>query len=68
VTALEPFCETIKIKDPYENIAGKTTSGWGDMEKGFAGSDYLREDRFGKHLSTLLVYGAAGCRSQLRFY
>jgi len=38
VTVLETFCEFIKVKDPYENIVGKTTSGWGNMEKVLPGS------------------------------
>ena len=41
-----------KITDPFSNIAGKTQSGWGDVEEGFALSDYVREDRFQSHLRT----------------
>jgi len=39
-------------KETYSNIAGKTVSGWGDVEAGFAQSDYVREDRFESHLRT----------------
>ena len=39
-------------KETYSNIAGKTVSGWGDTEAGFAQSDYVREDRFESHLRT----------------
>lgn len=41
-----------KVQEPYANIAGKTESGWGDIELGFAQSDYIREDRFESHLRT----------------
>ncbi len=43
-----------KVKDevPYSNVGGRTTSGWGDVEAGFAQSDYVREDRFESHLRT----------------
>jgi len=41
-----------KVKEPLSNIAGKTESGWGDIESGFAQSDYVREDRFESHLRT----------------
>ena len=41
-----------KVKEPYVNIAGKTQSQWGDIEAGFARSDYVREDRFESHLRT----------------
>ncbi len=37
---------------PYSNIGGRTTSEWGDVEQGFAQSDYVREDRFESHLRT----------------
>jgi len=35
-----------KVKEPYKNIGGKTESGWGDVEKGFAESFLVRQDRF----------------------
>jgi 4-hydroxybenzoyl-CoA reductase alpha subunit len=35
-----------KVKEPYKNVGGKTESGWGDVEKGFAQSYLVREDRF----------------------
>jgi 4-hydroxybenzoyl-CoA reductase subunit alpha len=41
-----------KVKEPYLNIAGKTQSQWGDIEAGFARSDYVRQDRFESHLRT----------------
>ncbi|MBW2608721.1 MAG: molybdopterin-dependent oxidoreductase [Deltaproteobacteria bacterium] len=41
-----------KVKEPFKNIGGKTYSGWGDVETGFAQSDYMREDRFESHLRT----------------
>jgi len=41
-----------KVTDPFSNIAGKTESSWGDVEEGFARSDYVREDRFQSHLRT----------------
>ncbi len=40
------------IEVPYANIGGRTTSGWGDVEEGFASADYIREDRFESHLRT----------------
>ncbi len=40
------------IEEPYANIAGKTTSAWGDVEAGFAQADYVREDRFESQLRT----------------
>jgi CO/xanthine dehydrogenase Mo-binding subunit len=36
----------------YSNIGGTTETGWGDVEKGFAESDYVREDRFECQLRT----------------
>jgi CO/xanthine dehydrogenase Mo-binding subunit len=41
-----------KVKEPYRNIAGKTETSWGDVERGFAESDYVRTDRFESHLRT----------------
>lgn len=41
-----------KVTEPYSNIAGKTETGWGDVEKGFAEAAYVREDRFESHLRT----------------
>ena len=41
-----------KVREPYVNIAGKTETGWGDVEKGFAESYLVREDRFESHLRT----------------
>ncbi|MFH1350235.1 MAG: xanthine dehydrogenase family protein molybdopterin-binding subunit [Pseudomonadota bacterium] len=55
--AMEPGAPEIhprhpKVKESFANIAGKTESGWGDMETGFAQSDYVREDRYESHLRT----------------
>lgn len=41
-----------KVKEPYKNIGGKTESGWGDVERGFADSYLIREDRFEGQLRT----------------
>lgn len=41
-----------KVNEPYRNIAGKTQSGWGDLERGFDESDYVTEDRYESHLRT----------------
>jgi 4-hydroxybenzoyl-CoA reductase subunit alpha len=41
-----------KVKEPFTNIAGKTQSQWGEIDAGFAGSDYVRQDRFESHLRT----------------
>jgi len=41
-----------KVEGPFHNIGGKTASGWGDIEAGFANSDYVRQDRFESHLRT----------------
>ncbi len=41
-----------KVTEPLANIAGKTQTAWGDIEAGFAESDYVREDRFESHLRT----------------
>jgi CO/xanthine dehydrogenase Mo-binding subunit len=39
-------------KESYSNIGGKTVGGWGDVEQGFAQSDYVREDRFESQVRT----------------
>jgi len=41
-----------KITDPFCNLAGKTASGWGDVEQAFARADHVRQDRFESHLRT----------------
>jgi 4-hydroxybenzoyl-CoA reductase alpha subunit len=41
-----------KVKEPYKNIGGKTESGWGNVENGFAESYLVREDRFEGQLRT----------------
>ena len=55
--AMKPEAQEIhpthpKVKGPFHNIGGKTASGWGDIEAGFANSDYVRQDRFESHLRT----------------
>jgi CO/xanthine dehydrogenase Mo-binding subunit len=55
--AMEPGAPEIhprhpKISDPFPNIAGKTESSWGNVEEGFARSDYVTEGRFESHLRT----------------
>lgn len=41
-----------RVPEPYRNIAGKTETAWGDVERGFSESDYVRQDRFDSHLRT----------------
>jgi 4-hydroxybenzoyl-CoA reductase subunit alpha len=41
-----------KFQGPHVNIGGTTETEWGDVEKGFAESDYVREDRFECQLRT----------------
>ena len=41
-----------KYEGPHANIGGNTETAWGDVEKGFAESDYVREDRFECQLRT----------------
>ena len=41
-----------RVEGPFHNIAGRTASGWGDVEAGFSASDYVRQDRFESHLRT----------------
>ncbi len=41
-----------KVREPYKNIGGKTESGWGDVNNGFAESYLIREDRFEGQLRT----------------
>lgn len=41
-----------KVPEPYRNIGGKTESGWGDLERGFAESHLVMENRFESHLRT----------------
>ena len=57
IEAMQPGAPEIhpthpKVKEPFSNIGGKTETGWGDIEAGFAQSDYVREDRFESHLRT----------------
>jgi CO/xanthine dehydrogenase Mo-binding subunit len=41
-----------KIPDPFPNIAGKTESSWGNVEEGFAESDFVIEGTYESHLRT----------------
>jgi 4-hydroxybenzoyl-CoA reductase subunit alpha len=49
---IHPSHPKVADKEPWSNIGGKTQTGWGDVEKGFAESDYVREDRYESHLRT----------------
>ena len=49
---VHPVLPKIRSETPLPNIAGRTATGWGDVEAGFAQSDYVREDRFESHLRT----------------
>ena len=57
VEAMKPDAPQIhpthpKAEVPYSNIGGSTSTQWGDVEAGFAESDYVREDNFESHLRT----------------
>ncbi len=57
VEAMQPDAPQIHPTHPkaevaYSNIGGRTSTGWGDVEAGFAESDYVREDRYDSHLRT----------------
>ena len=57
VEAMKPDAPQIhpthpKAEVPYSNVSGRTSTQWGDVEAGFAESDYVREDRFESHLRT----------------
>ncbi len=49
---IHPSHPKVAAREDLANIAGKTETGWGDVERGFAASDYVREDRFESHLRT----------------
>ncbi|MBZ0216958.1 MAG: xanthine dehydrogenase family protein molybdopterin-binding subunit [Fimbriimonadaceae bacterium] len=49
---IQPTHPKVKEQEPFANIAGKTETGWGDVEKGFAEAHYVRKDRFESHLRT----------------
>jgi CO/xanthine dehydrogenase Mo-binding subunit len=49
---VHPSHPKVKTELPNANIGGRTTTEWGDVEKGFAESDYVRQDRFESHLRT----------------
>ncbi len=49
---IHPSHPKVAAREPYANIGGKTEGGWGDVEQGFAESDYVREDRFESQLRT----------------
>ena len=48
----KPSHPKVADKEPFSNIGGKTETGWGDVEKGFEESDYVRTDRYESHLRT----------------
>ena len=55
--AMKPGAPEIHPRHPkapgsHLNIGGSTETEWGDVEKGFAESDYVREDRFECQLRT----------------
>jgi len=55
--AMKPGAPEIHRSHPkapgnHSNIGGTTETEWGDVEKGFAESDYVREDRFECQLRT----------------
>jgi len=57
IEAMQPDAPVIhpthpKVREPLHNIGGKTESSWGDVERGFAQSDYIAENRFESHLRT----------------
>ncbi len=49
---IHPSHPKVAEKESFSNIGGKTESGWGDVEQGFAEADYVREDRYESHLRT----------------
>ncbi len=49
---IHPSHPKVADKEPFSNIGGKTETGWGDVEKGFEESDYVRTDRYESHLRT----------------
>ncbi len=49
---IQPTHPKVKQQEPFSNIAGKTETGWGDVEQGFAEAHYVRKDRFESHLRT----------------
>jgi CO/xanthine dehydrogenase Mo-binding subunit len=49
---IHPSHPRVAEREPFLNIGGKTETGWGDVEAGFAESDYVREDRYESHLRT----------------
>ncbi len=49
---VQPSHPKVIAHEDLANIGGKTATGWGDVEEGFAQSDYVREDRYESHLRT----------------
>lgn len=49
---IHPVLPKVKGETPHCNIGGRTSTGWGDVDKGFAEADYVREDRYESHLRT----------------
>lgn len=41
-----------KLTEPLANVAGKTQTGWGDVQGAFADAHLVRRDRFESHLRT----------------
>lgn len=49
---VHPTHPNVRSETALSNIAGRTATGWGDVDEGFAQADYVREDRFESHLRT----------------
>jgi len=49
---IHPTLPNVRSETALSNIAGRTATGWGDVDEGFAQADYVREDRFESHLRT----------------
>ncbi len=57
IQAMEPDAPEIhpshpKVREPFRNIGGKTETSWGDVDLGFAQSDFVIENRYESHLRT----------------
>jgi CO/xanthine dehydrogenase Mo-binding subunit len=57
IEAMQPDAPEIhpshpKVKEPFRNIGGKTETSWGDVDLGFAQSDFVIENRYESHLRT----------------
>lgn len=49
---IQPTHPKVAQTENFSNIAGKTETGWGDVDQGFADAHYVRSDRFESHLRT----------------